>query len=115
MGGGIKLTPEQEQSLRLRNMIYGGKWPNNLIRYYVGSQFSSSEGSTIESAMNALGRDVGCLTFQRIYNPSGNYINIIKSGGCWSYVGYLGGRQDMSLDNGCVYSGTIKHEFMHAL
>jgi len=30
-------------------------------------------------------------------------------------VGRIGGMQEVSLDNGCVDSDTIKHELMHAL
>ena len=30
-------------------------------------------------------------------------------------VGRTGRKQTVSLDNGCVYTGTVVHEFMHAL
>jgi len=30
-------------------------------------------------------------------------------------VGRIGGRQGLSLGNGCVYHGTIMHEFLHAI
>ena len=30
-------------------------------------------------------------------------------------VGKVGGKQRLSLGNGCVYSGTIIHEFLHAV
>lgn len=36
--------------------------------------------------------------------------------GCWSYVGCLKGVQTLNLQsNGCMYHGTIVHEFLHAL
>jgi hypothetical protein len=46
-----------------------------------------------------------------------HYIEIVKDGGCWSYIGKPPSWtvQAMSLDNGCVYNGIIQHEFLHAL
>ena len=45
-----------------------------------------------------------------------DYVRIIKDSGCYSYVGRIGGAQDLSLDNGCLYDiGTSMHEFMHAI
>lgn len=35
---------------------------------------------------------------------------------CWSYVGRIGGKQEVSLNvYGCVYHGVIQHELLHAL
>ena len=35
---------------------------------------------------------------------------------CWSMVGMMGGRQEISLQSaGCMYHGTAIHEIMHAL
>uniref|UniRef100_A0A0K0DH09 Metalloendopeptidase n=1 Tax=Angiostrongylus cantonensis TaxID=6313 RepID=A0A0K0DH09_ANGCA len=42
-------------------------------------------------------------------------ITLIKSDGCWSYVGRIGGEQVLSLGNGCESVGTAAHEIGHAL
>ena len=48
-----------------------------------------------------------------------NYIYITSDSGCYSAVGMIGGRQELSLDtddnNYCIETGTAMHEFMHAL
>mmetsp|Transcript_41949 Transcript_41949/g.67296 ORF Transcript_41949/g.67296 Transcript_41949/m.67296 type:complete len:369 (-) Transcript_41949:25-1131(-) len=46
---------------------------------------------------------------------SGNYVYIIKGNGCWSHVGIQGGRQDLSIGNGCESRGIAIHEMLHAL
>ena len=45
-----------------------------------------------------------------------DYINFIDGSDCSSQVGYVGGKQDISLQsNGCIYRSTIKHEIYHSL
>lgn len=34
---------------------------------------------------------------------------------CWSYVGRIGGKQDISIGSGCGFKGTVIHEILHAL
>ncbi|KAK3701375.1 hypothetical protein QZH41_008744, partial [Actinostola sp. cb2023] len=43
------------------------------------------------------------------------YLDIFKGSGCWSYVGRQGGRQQLSLADGCWHLGTIAHEIGHAM
>ena len=45
-----------------------------------------------------------------------DYLDIIRDGGCWSWVGKRGGRQELSLEGTCAwYVGIPIHEFMHAI
>lgn len=45
-----------------------------------------------------------------------DYIEVINGEGCWSWLGRVGGRQELSLSlNGCTYEGVAMHEAIHAL
>jgi Astacin (Peptidase family M12A) len=56
-----------------------------------------------------------CVIF--VYRSSEtDYVEVINGNGCYSMLGRIGGRQEISLQrNGCVYKGTTIHEFIHAL
>ena len=44
------------------------------------------------------------------------YVQIINGGGCYSSVGRMGRKQDLSLaSRGCTSEGTVAHEFIHAI
>ncbi|EPB65172.1 astacin, partial [Ancylostoma ceylanicum] len=42
-------------------------------------------------------------------------IRIFHENGCWSHVGRIGGKQDLSLGKGCHAVSTATHELGHAL
>ncbi|XP_064485286.1 astacin-like metalloprotease toxin 4 [Ornithodoros turicata] len=44
-----------------------------------------------------------------------DYVVFIRDEGCYSHVGRVGGRQNVSLGEGCLYHGTVLHEMGHAL
>ena len=46
-----------------------------------------------------------------------NAIRIVRDNGCYSYVGMIRSIsvQNVSIGYGCVYVGTVAHEFLHAL
>ncbi|KJH43252.1 astacin [Dictyocaulus viviparus] len=44
-----------------------------------------------------------------------NRVRVFKGDGCYSYVGRIGGEQDLSLGKGCESVGTAAHELGHAL
>lgn len=65
---------------------------------------------------------VTCIRFDK-YNPllisHKDYIEIINAGDgqCWSLVGRAieGGKQELSLGLGCLATGVLQHEGLHAL
>lgn len=45
-----------------------------------------------------------------------DFVEIINGNGCWSWLGRIGGRQELSMDtNGCIWDGIAMHEAIHAL
>ncbi|EYC34613.1 hypothetical protein Y032_0001g54 [Ancylostoma ceylanicum] len=55
-----------------------------------------------------------CIDFRE--NPGApDRIRVFKEDGCWSFVGRLGGQQDLSLGDGCESVGTAAHEIGHAI
>ena len=42
-------------------------------------------------------------------------IVLIFISSCWSYIGRVGGKQEISIGNGCEYKGIVIHEIFHAL
>ena len=80
--------------------------------------------STAQSELNIINaafREISsktCITFKARSSET-NYVYIQRGGagsGCWSYVGRQGGRQDLNLQSpGCVYTGIVAHELIHAI
>lgn len=44
-----------------------------------------------------------------------DWLDIKDDGGCWSYMGRQGGRQQVGMATGCFFAGVGAHEMMHAL
>ncbi|XP_056382511.1 embryonic protein UVS.2-like isoform X2 [Hyla sarda] len=83
--------------------------PNTLSNNY-----TSEEKMLIRAAMEEI-EVLTCVRFiSRHREPS--YLRIQPFDGCWSYVGRVGGAQDLSLMKpGCLHWGIIQHEVLHSL
>ncbi|KAF8792949.1 Astacin like protein [Argiope bruennichi] len=55
-----------------------------------------------------------CIRFVPRTNER-DYIRMYFGNGCWSMIGRNGGRQDLSLGQGCAYVGLVIHELGHAI
>lgn len=56
-----------------------------------------------------------CVRFVPRTNQA-DYVEYFSGDGCWSYVGRMGGRQELSLARGgCTGKGTVIHETVHAI
>ncbi|XP_020615459.1 zinc metalloproteinase nas-15-like [Orbicella faveolata] len=115
--GDIVLTPQQKAVIQglQKGSITNKRWPNGVIVYEIDSSLSSA--SKAMAAINAAFADYKkntCITFKQRTNER-DYVSFFKGGGCWSYVGKIGGKQRLSLAGGCWYTGTVVHEIGHAL
>ena len=96
---GIKSETLRKKRNAARGFQY--RWPNNVVNYVITNVFSNSEKTVIEKAIKEW-TDLTCFTFKQVdSNYKGNYLSFIKDGGCWSYVGMIGGKQSLSLERGC--------------
>ncbi|MFD2561701.1 M12 family metallopeptidase [Aquimarina rubra] len=88
----------------------GGRWPNNTVYYSIQSGLTNQARIT-----NAIAHweSKTALRFVQRTNQA-NYVYFRSGSGCSSYVGRIGGRQDITLANGCSTGNTI-HEIGHAI
>ncbi|XP_035673678.1 neurogenic locus notch homolog protein 1-like isoform X1 [Branchiostoma floridae] len=74
---------------------------------------AGSEVGRIQSAILEYNKRT-CLRFVPRTNER-DFVHIKRLTGCHSQVGVAGGMQELSLGNGCLGTGTILHELMHAV
>uniref|UniRef100_A0A914CV83 Metalloendopeptidase n=1 Tax=Acrobeloides nanus TaxID=290746 RepID=A0A914CV83_9BILA len=118
--GDVLISPKQLQLRKLNDQKdvtikekHNNRWTNNIIPYILSSQYSEREKSLIKGAFAQLA-EKSCFRFVE-RTTQRDYLDIKKLGGCFSYVGKIGGRQLISLGDGCVYDFIIWHEVLHVL
>uniref|UniRef100_T1GJD9 Metalloendopeptidase n=1 Tax=Megaselia scalaris TaxID=36166 RepID=T1GJD9_MEGSC len=92
------------------------RWPSKTVFYKYSSTITSAQKSLIEKAFKSI-ESVTCVKIRPAGSSTENYVYVTnENSGCWSYVGFLGGRQQLNLQsNGCMYFGIITHETLHTL
>ncbi|CAG2119530.1 unnamed protein product, partial [Medioppia subpectinata] len=115
MMGIMPQLPNQKAVMRKASSSTRRQWPGGhvIYRFAPKVQFTAYEKSVIASAMQEI-ESLSCIRFKQRTKQK-DYINIIKGRGCYSYVGRVGGSQDLSLGRGCMWRGTCIHELMHAM
>jgi len=94
------------------------RWPNNIVPF----QFSANVSQTVRDLIyQAIQHWEGNTNIEFVLRDSHNesqfpdFVNIINDEvACWSYVGRIGGRQDLNLDQLCGF-GSAVHELGHVL
>lgn len=96
--------------------INNGAWRNGIVPYRFANGFSYK--SVVSQAISEY-RQKTCIKFvpytRENARTAGGYVEFMHGGGCYSMIGRQGGRQQISLGNGCGYKATAIHEMMHAL
>ncbi|XP_058818325.1 zinc metalloproteinase nas-14-like [Topomyia yanbarensis] len=113
----IMLKPDVEQNAVPLGSSQTIRWPNAVVPYQIIGSFTASELANIQYTV----QHYAALTCVRFVprTTEEQYIRINNSDtGCWSYVG-RSMSNDYNLVNlqnpGCMSTGTVAHEFMHAL
>uniref|UniRef100_T1KWG6 Metalloendopeptidase n=2 Tax=Tetranychus urticae TaxID=32264 RepID=T1KWG6_TETUR len=103
------------EDLSERNAVLEGSnvWPKGRIPYVLSRKFSERDRAVIARAM-ATYHNSTCIKFEPRTNDDTDYIYIYPGLGCASLVGRVGRMQPVLLGRGCVYSGIVEHELMHA-
>ncbi|KAM9366932.1 hatching enzyme 1.2-like isoform 2-T2 [Symphorus nematophorus] len=97
----------------------GCKWPKfgSYVRVPVSisSAYTRKERNIIIRALLTFHRST-CIRFYWRRWWQQHYLHFFSGSGCWSYLGRQRGKQNVSLKkNGCLYTGTVQHEVLHAL
>ncbi|CAI4232154.1 unnamed protein product [Auanema sp. JU1783] len=90
------------------------KWTEGRIPYTISSQYSSFSRAKIAEALDEYKKKT-CIQFSPKSAADQDYIHIVPDDGCYSLVGRVGGKQPVSLGDGCIQKGIIIHELMHAV
>ncbi len=86
------------------------RWPGGVIPYV--NTINSTALKEGVAAWNAVSNTTG-ITFVERTNQS-DYLNVVERDGCYSYLGFTGGAQELSLGTGCYREAAI-HELGHAI
>lgn len=88
-------------------------WPDQTLVYdYSG--VSAADQTIIERSLREMEAKT-CIRFVR-RTQEADFVSVTSEDtGCWSWIGRVGGRQQLNLGPGCVWDYIIWHEFIHAL
>ncbi|KAI6176287.1 Metalloendopeptidase [Aphelenchoides bicaudatus] len=89
-------------------------WKNGEIPYALSNQYSDHSRAVIAGAMSEYSKHT-CIKWRPRTQFDNDYVYILPERGCYSMVGRTGGRQVLSLGQGCIQKGIIMHEMMHAV
>ncbi|XP_062862046.1 hatching enzyme 1.2 [Trichomycterus rosablanca] len=84
------------------------------VPYTISPLYDNMDRITIEIGMQDISSTT-CVKFVPRTHQA-NFIDIQPKLGCWSFLGMVGGAQQISLQTpACMWSGVASHELMHAL
>ena len=86
-----------------------GVWPNSTIPYTIDPSLTDLNRITL--AVNHINDNTNLCLIPRASET--NYVKFTPSSGCSSWIGRIGGEQDINLSSGCQWIETV-HEILHA-
>ncbi|WP_245583378.1 M12 family metallopeptidase [Salinimicrobium terrae] len=87
-----------------------GRWPNNTVYYAIESGLDNK--TRVYDAIKHWESNTNIKFVER--TSQSNYVYFVTGSGCSSYVGMIGGRQNITLSTACSTGNTI-HEIGHAI
>ncbi|ODM99608.1 Zinc metalloproteinase nas-14 [Orchesella cincta] len=100
--------------LRPPNLRFTSRWPKGRVPYTIDQTLNDCRLDTIYDAMDEI-EDLTCIRFVE-RNRERDYLSIRRAElGCASYVGMIGGTQQLNLSTGCFSKFTVTHELIHAI
>lgn len=88
-------------------------WPGGYV-YYMNQIEDDYFLGLLEEAMREI-ESKTCVKFVERSWYHNDYVELIQDSGCWSYVGRVGGSQQLSLGSTCGNMKLMLHELMHSI
>ncbi|XP_071965161.1 zinc metalloproteinase nas-13-like [Antedon mediterranea] len=108
--GDIVLTGSSKNALKDKSK----RWHNGVVPYVIHYKLNAFARSQIQKAIDRYNAET-CIKWVARTSES-KYVKIVDKDRCSSYVGVIGGVQELSLGYGCYQTvGIIMHEMMHAI
>ena len=102
----------QALGIKSGSVLHAWRWESRVVPYTISSSFSANAQQFIQAAIKHW-EDKTAIHFVPRTTES-DYITFIVDGGCASYVGKIGGPQNIWLAENCGLGATI-HEIGHAM
>ncbi|QYA26001.1 peptidase M12 [Gramella sp. MT6] len=109
----VKLVLDADEDINAINKSVGRTkffWPENTVFYEIDPALPNQQ--RVADAINHWESNTAVKFVKR--TSESNYVYFTPGGGCSSYVGMIGGRQPITLADGCSTGNTI-HEIGHAV
>lgn len=107
-----------QKSANKRNAIKADiyRWKDGVIPYMISPQIDGLTRQLILRAFAEYQR-LTCIKFIKKEFLDGyvDYVKFIADDGCYSAIGRQGGKQEISLGDGCNTFGHVLHELMHCI
>ncbi|KAB7498768.1 Zinc metalloproteinase nas-7, partial [Armadillidium nasatum] len=111
--GDIKIPRNGRNGLRNQN----SRWPNGIVPYTFGTNFADNKKPVVLKAMETYHNLTdNCIQFVERTDETDYVVLVERADGCWSYVGKIGGRQEINYPQWCIDNfGSVLHELYHCL